>query len=943
MGVTYKQGKIMKNIYKSFALLCMGLAATACIEENFENNGPKYDTTPGNEIVFSATAGIENGMPEPETRTVYGDQGTANGKNWIEINWVDNKDMVQIVSPEAAGPEVGHYLVTGASQQSGFNQTHRSASLTKLGDGALQWSESEDYTFYGVYPSFAYDTDTKHGATASLSKEGVFTGSMPIDQNYSLNEDGSAANGWIAAPDMRYAFMTAMDTYKREPADGYDDETSAAERAINLEFKSMVTALQFDIKPGEINYKDPVTNETVTEMEVISVSLLSNKVEPGQTGKSISGSFSYNIPEESYNATKGTRMVSLHFDNKSVKLSSLGKSLNVTFFILPEDFDSTDKLQLQIIFKLGATQVSRIATINTSNEQKPILGGKKYIFNNVQLPPLKTDVVSSSWWDTLDPNTILPQVSIPVAANVFANSNEEYLGSSISPSLTQQTLTLEQLWAMGVRGFEIQTRSCTKQGDSPEEALKKSIGTEPVIAAGKEVNMTFGAAFEKLASLLMKSKDKSGNPTECLFIVCTYSALSDGYNPYVFVSNLFNYLSAYCNSNSHGITAANFEQITDATTVGDLRGKIAIIIRPGDNERWLYETSKYNSSSWNYSPLTDPYEQLGITSADNGLTELIPSKLDSDWWTRVMLISDWGAESYDVWDRRYGSGYAREAVFHQNCPDDRKHDKKYIENYLYGIASGTSSSLGATTGYAWSGVATDNNFNNYGTDPTTHPEPLTEFNYAHSISNGNTAYIQEWMRVVKTSKLVSVASKTNSGNKTLWIQWKESLNEKKSAIETLFNKSVKTKGQPLNDIYINVLSGYLVDPEKYSNDTRPGFFPQKDPMDGFTKNTGTLIVRNNGDVTNHGKGGDFKGLANELNQYVYDLLSKEPGTEGALSQTGPWGLVMMDHINADDKSADLVELIMMNNFKFPLVTKDGVSRATYNATYSNGGEAISFK
>ena len=942
MGVTYKQGKIMKNIYKSFALLCMGLAATACIEENFENNGPKYDTTPGNEIVFSATAGIENGMPEPETRTVYGDQVTANGKNWIEINWVDNKDMVQIVSPEAAGPEVGHYLVTGASQQSGFNQTHRSASLTKLGDGALQWSESEDYTFYGVYPSFAYDTDTKHGATASLSKEGVFTGSMPIDQNYSLNEDGSAANGWIAAPDMRYAFMTAMDTYKREPADGYDDETSTAERAINLEFKSMVTALQFDIKPGEINYKDPVTNETVTEMEVISVSLLSNKVDPEKTGKSISGSFSYNIPEESYSATKGTRMVSLHFDNKSVKLSSLGKSLNVTFFILPEDFDSTDKLQLQIIFKLGATQVSRIATINTSNAQKPILGGKKYIFNNVQLPALKTDVVSSSWWDTLDPNTILPQVSIPVAANVFANSNEEYLGSSISPSLTQQTLTLEQLWAMGVRGFEIQTRSCTKEGDSPEAALKKSIGTEPVIAAGKEVNMTFGAAFEKLASLLMKSKDQSGNPTECLFIVCTYSALSDGYNPYVFVSNLFNYLSAYCNSNSHGITTANFEQITDATTVGDLRGKIAIIIRPGDDERWLYETSTY-SSGWNYSPLTDPYEQLKVTSAEKGLTGLIPSKLESDWWGRVMLISDWGAESYDVWDRRYGSEYAREAVFHQNCPDSRKQDKEYIEDYLYGIASGTSSTLGATTGYVWSKVTTDNNFNNYGEEPTKHPEPLAEFNYAHSISNGNTAYIQEWMRVVKTSKPVSVASKTNSGNKTLWVQWKESLDEKKSAIRTLFNKSVETKGQPLNDIYINVLSGYLVDPEKYSNDTRPGFFPQKDPMDGFTKNTGTLIVRNNGNVTNHGKGGDFKGLANELNQYVYDLLSKEPGTEGALSQTGPWGLVMMDHINADDKSADLVELIMMNNFKFPLVTKDGVTPANYNATYSNGGEAISFK
>lgn len=902
----------MKNIYKSFALLCMGFAAVACVEENFENDTPKYDTTPGNEIVFGATAGIENGMPK--TKTVYGDPDGTDDQGWIEINWVYG-DMVQIVSPQAAGPEVGHYRVVGANQNSGFNQTHQSASLTKLGDAALQWSESDEYTFYGVYPSFAYDTDTKHGATASLTKEGLFSGSMPIDQNYTL--EGDETKGWVAKPDMRYAFMTASDTYDRTKEDDI----------INLKFKSMVTALQFDIKPGEINYVDPVTKNTVTEMEVISVSLLSSKKNPEQTGKSISGSFNYNIPNEEYSSVQGTRMVSLHFDNKSVKLSSSSeKSLNVTFFILPENFDSTDKLQLQIIFKLGATQVSRIATINTSNQERPIGGGKKYIFNNVQLPALKTNVVSSSWWDTLDPDTILPQISIPVAANVFANSNPEYLGSEISPSLTQQTLTLEQLWAMGVRGFEIQTRSCTKRGDSPETALKKSIGTEPVIAAGKEVGMTFGAAFDKLASLLMTSKDSSGHPTECLFIICTYSALSDGYNPYVFVSNLFNYLTAYCASNNNGITTENFEQISDATTVGDLRGKIAIIIRPGDDERWLYETSEYNNQTGNrYTPRTDPFIQLGnFYDSEKGITGSIPSALTSDWWNRVMLIADWGAESYDVWDRRYGPEYAREAVYHQNCPNSRKQDKNYIENYLYGIASGTSSSLGATTGYTWSSVATDNNFDNYGTAPVSHPEPLQNFNYAHLMSNGNIAYVQEWMRVVKTSKPVSVASKTNDGRKTLWVQWKESLNEKKSAIEKLFNKSVMTKGQSFNDIYINVLSGYLVDPEKYSDDTRPGFFPQKDPMDGFKADTWIIqdILKgdNNGNVTNHGKGGDFSGLAAELNKYVYDLLSAEPGSTNGLSQTGPWGLVMMDHIKANDVSAKLVELIMMNNFKFEMST-----------------------
>lgn len=945
MGVTYKQGKIMKNIYKSFALLCMGLAATACIEENFENNGPKYDTTPGNEIVFSATAGIENGMPEPETRTVYGDQGTANGKNWIEINWVDNKDMVQIVSPEAAGPEVGHYLVTGASQQSGFNQTHRSASLTKLGDGALQWSESEDYTFYGVYPSFAYDTDTKHGATASLSKEGVFTGSMPIDQNYILNEDGSAANGWIAAPDMRYAFMTAMDTYKREPAEGYDDKTSAAERAINLEFKSMVTALQFDIKPGEINYKDPVTNETVTEMEVISVSLLSNKVEPGQTGKSISGSFSYNIPEESYSATKGTRMVSLHFDNEFVKLSSGGKSLNVTFFILPEDFDSTDKLQLQIMFKLGATQVSRIATINTSNEQKPILGGKKYIFNDVQLPPLKTDVVSSSWWDTLDPDTILPQISIPVASNVFANSSY-----GVSVKNQQQQLPVETLWQMGVRGFEI----CTQAGNTTTtnsmaafdakmaESLasqKFQVAEEAITPTGTGSPQNFGQAFEKLYTLLTTK----GSENECLILICSYMSQDDGYSPLIYVSNLFNYLTEFCAANGITDYSTRFKQITSDVTVGDLRGKIAIVIRPGDDERWRWQ---YNDKIF-----TDPYKTLFSENKTPDPINPIPltaeiknSLSDNTWWNYVLMIEDWGAASFDRWDRRYGDEYASSATFNiKNIGKGTDTEKSYIEDFLYGVSSTNNQTLGSVNGtYTWAGGNTNNFNGRFATEnPVEFPKSLT-FNFEHNMSNGSKAYVQEWMRVVKERTRIPVAYKTNGGQQTLWVDWPSSIEEKKQAIKDLFNKSVSTQGKPMTDLYINVLTGYYLD---YST-SRAGTFPQKDPMDGFTADTwriqGIWKDDDNGDVTGHGKGGDFVGLSRELNNYVYSLLSADTGTDNGLIKNGPWGLVMMDNINPDDKSADLVELIMMNNFKFPLVTKDG-TRTTYNATYSNGGEAISFK
>jgi hypothetical protein len=61
---------------------------------------------------------------------------------------------------------------------------------------------------------------------------------------------------------------------------------------------------------------------------------------------------------------------------------------------------------------------------------------------------------------------------------------------------------------------------------------------------------------------------------------------------------------------------------------------------------------------------------------------------------------------------------------------------------------------------------------------------------------------------------------------------------------------------------------------------------------------------------------------------------------------------MIEHIGntvkgTDDKSLKLVDLIMMNNFKFPMATKvtgdQKPEETNYNATYSNGGEAISFK
>lgn len=951
----------MKNVYKLLALLCMGFVAVACLEENFEDNAPKYDTTPGNEIVFSATAGIEDGMSKPGTKTVYGDQDTDdNGKKWIEINWVDG-DMVQIVSPDAAGPEVGHYRVVGASQNSGFNQTHQSASLTKLGDGALQWSESDDYTFYGVYPSFAYDTDMKHGATASLTKEGLFTGSMPIDQNYTL--EGNATDGWVAKPDMRYAFMTASDTYKRAPAEGEDDNRSDADKAINLEFKSMVTALQFHIYPDVINIPVTGAQADIKSLQIISVSLLSNK--------SITGGFEYNIAakENPYNSIQGTRMASIHFDNSPLTLNSEGAPLDLTFFILPEQFDTNegDYLRLQIIFKLGTTQMSRIATIRAG----AIEGGKKYLFKNVKLEKFEGEVPPSSWWDTLDPDTILPQISIPVASNVFANASY-----GVAKKYQQQQLPVDQLWQMGVRGFEICTQAGNTTTTSSEAAfnakMQESLASqkfqvaEEAITPGGDAPQNFGQAFEKLYELLTKE----GSENECLILLCTYMSQSDGYSPLIYVSNLFNYLTQFCQAKGITDYSTRFRQITSDVTVGDLRGKVAIVIRPGDDERWRRQYGdKY---------FTDPYKTL-FSSAQTPdpnnpipLTSQIKNKLaSSPWWDYVLLVEDWGAASFDRWDRRYGDDYASAATFNmKNVSAGTESTKLYIEDYLYGVSSQNDQTLGSANGtYTWAG-GTTNNFNGRfnETSPTSFPIPQT-FDFEHSMSNGSKAYVQEWMRVVKERTRIPVAYKTNNGRQTLWVDWPSSRGEKETAIKDLFNKSVLTQGQPFTDLYINVLTGYYID---YAT-SRPGTFPFKDPMDGFTSNTGGFIIQpNNGDVTGHGKGGNFLGLSTDLNRYVYDLLSAEPGSADGLSQVGPWGLVMLDNIQADGVSDKLVELIMMNNFKFDMAVKPGTggsgdgggnggsgddgstgggeeggntesAAANYNSVYQDGQNAISFE
>lgn len=899
------------------ALLFSGFAFTACQDElGFES----IKIVPGEEIIFGATAHFEDGN-SANTRTIYGDEVTdANGKGKIEVNWKFG-DKIQIASPHTR-PDIpiAEYMVGASSdaklEQEGGSELSSVTELQRIGDAGLQWTEEDEYEFYAVYPSINQAAEViselKELDEYGLNKYGLkeengaytFTGYLPTVQ-----DPAGFDKVYTAIPDMRFAYMVAQEHYKA-PSDRVIDKP---DEKIQLPFSSLTTALEFDVTANDIG--TPNTAADYGNIVVTDLTLYSSK------GNNICGKFKYTFPQgekmkitdgklETLNTASGYNSISMSLGN-GVSLTE-GEAVRATFFLLPivEECLKAQDLKLIIHYTVNGFMQTKTATIN-----RDIYPRTKYHFKNMVLPPITEEISASVWFEALGSHTYTSQVSFPVAGNVFANATYGAPANNY-----QQGKKLDELWNMGVRGFEIVTQSTG--------SVSGDLGGCQVMAAEEFCTgagaYTFHKAFDELVSKLKQY------PNETLIILATYMAKNDGYNPYAYVSNLFNYLQKYVNKSSgytysNTLTMNDFVQITDTSTVAGIRGKIAIIVRPGDDERWGYEkkTKKGGILGWqDVDNPASPYSEnnLGLTSyPTNGLTNQIPTKLTSTWWNKVLCVWDWGAASYDVWDRRYGSKYARSASFNDIAVSNSIAgitEKPQIEKYLYASNKATATVGTPIASFTHSGDSDDNNFNNYGEGPM--PNALTDFNYEHDLSNGKKAYVQEWMRVIPKLDnnvafgycVASEGSRT-SNYRSLWVQWPSSIDEKKAAIKGLFNKSVSTKGSGSSNLYINVLSGYYANSNVYVS-----LLPFK---------TNISAANGNFTLSNMGKGGDFQGLAFDLNTYVYDLLSTTPGQEGGLTQDGPWGLVVMDHIGnpptgQEDVSQKLVNLIVMNNFKFPLAT-----------------------
>ena len=890
----------MNKYIKLFALAGATFLLGACQEELGLESGA---ITPGNEILFGANAYFENG--EPQTRTVYGDIVG----DQIEVLWVPGEDCMDIACPQAVGA-AGHqaeYMVSAedATTAGSGDKTaadDKASVLVRKSPVGLQWSASRTHNFYAAYPSknqiaaravgkLEQKDIEKLGMTVSYDQEtnaetATLRGFIPVDQSPAAeNITGSPSDGWEVKPDMTYAYMVANASHTR-----------GAGGTVSLLFKPQVTALEFEIVSSDLTGTDP--NATYPQFSILGVQLFS------KDGQQMAGQFDYTYPLTESGTGTFTKVAANGYEKITQTfgdglLVNEGKAVKVTFFMLPgETFNhnSSGDLGLTVIYGVGNNPQVKTATL-----MKEITPKKKYFFSNVKLPAITENVSGSSWFSALNPNTYVSQVSIPVAGNVFANTT---YGTNIANA--QQTLDYVTLWNRGVRGFELVTQSNgSRKGDDVTLADQKFVCTENIIPNSP----TFDVAFTTLASYLKQ------NSSECLVLLMSYQPSNDGFNPDRYVKQLINYLDSFVTKNTYGYTKDDFVQIKSGTTAEDLQGKIAIIIRPGDDDRYESATTTANIS-------------LG------------------KWNNNLILIQNWGA-AFDAWDKRY-EGFARQSTYvtnskyqgskngHQNLPQ--------VEDYLWAVSSQENSYTIA--------VAGNNEYNNAGSSDwkgsfAEKVLPKQNFNFKHTIT-GNTAgnaMIQEWMRVSPINEQLNnkgiyayVQQKQwlvwHDVYSYLYVKWPESISDKKKAIKTLFDISTKNRGKNSQDLYINVLSGYYIDWHNDGNYIK-GLLPFKQEfkfkIKGDLSNYNETIT-----PTAQGKGGNHTLYSYDINNYTYNLLSANPGTTDGLSQTGPWGLVVIDHIGttqvkelgssttktvSDDKSMNLVDLIMLNNFKFPLATK----------------------
>lgn len=748
----------MKKIYMLSALMCASVFSfTGCIEETFENPVPAND---GDEIVFGARAGFEN--RGTDTKTIYAGGGgfvtendfySANGKNFERIDWIDGTDRIQISCPEAGGVNPAHYLINDNGVHDKENDF---AYLTKTGNSSLQWNGDGVHHFYAMYPSSEmFNTDQSTLAQGIKMSGTTLNGTVPGAQTpVSITKVG---DDWIAAPDMKYAYMAARSTATR------------SDRIVSLSFVPIVTAVQIqltltgtDIHPvsiGEIQVVgDGIAGNFTADLAVPSNDSEITATTAEYTGWPTSKAYPKCTNE---GAGVGIIQVPVWVNNKPIELTA-GQSLIFTVFLRP----GADYTNLKVNYSpTGSGYIGK--TMGSSSNPLTIPRNLKTVIKGFKLPAIAEEeeqitIDASKWMSQLAGETAMKKLSIPGTGGSFS-----YNYNSTNPGwYQQQTLNLNEQWAAGIRAFEIVS-------DRPSDA-STTLGTQNVKCNKVSMGVTVLSVLQNLLTKVSTTPDGETGPTECAVLILTYQPEGVSGN----ARNAANYASSL-RLMYNNLTQAQKDQIIQYTpdlTLAEAKGKVMIFCRINQKD-----------------------ENDNGDTADNTAFELATETLAG---TNITLIDGCGTGK-DRWGSRGYKVNGNVAYDAANTGDSNKSVDYYLTQSGYvGNFSWPDWNL-VTKPVAANG---DLNFafgTNYSDVVCWYQE------WARVVPESIIDLSTGWYHVKNTGLgFVDIYAD---------YRWYESYNEKVAAAKETFNMAISDTYPSY--VFINSLCGYLVDPSIESSYT----------------------------------------------------------------------------------------------------------------------------
>ena len=577
----------------------------------------------GDYITFSGNVGFDNADSNAKTRTIYGDEGTFDGKKGTELRWFKG-DKVAIYCAEALEGKLAHYSVVDYTSK--YDSTYKydngggdgsleGRDLTRLeptgGTPGLKWgSENGLHTFYAAYPSPAmFDAQSQVARNFSLNGS-TLTGYLPsyqapstYDAPIKYEKYGDSAL-YVIRPAMQYAYMVAK------------DETTAERPYTDLTFNPIVTAVEFTVTNDCFIETTETVGGTQTSQTPTPIPNIQHITISTTDGTPIAGKFTTTnlgaadmaTSISAADAVTSITVPTLNTDQRPITLQPY-ESIRFTVFMLPnkngKDIDLT-KLNISVFTGIA----NKTATLSLSNNGVIVQARKKNFLSGIKLK-WNVKYTDINWMSQLPGDVHIGDLSIPGAGGAGSDKMTE--------GRNQQTLSIDSLWNLGVRCFEFFTNRADDNNNTTA-----SLGNTVLVCNGVKSSISLSTAINTIQNKL------AANPREMAIVTIGYQPLDNGRQAPPWQTALKNYWETTVNKWSVTTSVKNDagENIVCKAalykpdmTLDEARGKLFCFSRPttiGRDPWWysLFNVTENVVPILGWGPSPDFWYSRGYTRTD---------------------------------------------------------------------------------------------------------------------------------------------------------------------------------------------------------------------------------------------------------------------------------------------------------------------------------------